>query len=281
MVSFNLLKFCSSLGCKVGKQKPSKVTIGPVRKPNPSFTIGTHIRNENVAQSMNGATQLAEQNKAQITIKHNVTTPSHKISETQNVTSNSSANKMTIGEVQNAYTGHRYQLYNRTPQDLKNECDVFKLATGAELHVPSTMASDLFGEACIVLERAAKDGNFPKEIKHVLVGHGYGSSVAGDWSIINGGGNIFHYINHNPNIKKGDKVLVLSCETYGTVKGRNGIGKSVILSLTDGLHPAKIVVAGENKVAGELYFPRLLQDNTKPSVHMYSDKPAFTVKQNT
>lgn len=281
MVSFNLLKFCSGIGAKVSKQKPSKFTIGPVRKPNPSFTIGTPKSTEYSIQEMSGATQLAEQNKAQISIRRNVTTPNHNTSETQNVTSNSSANKMTIGAVQNAYTGHRYQLYNRTPQDLKKECDTFKLATGAELHVPSTMASDLFGEACIVLERAAKDGNFPREIKHVLVGHGYGSSVAGDWSIINGGGNIFHYINHNPNIKKGDKVLVLSCETYGTVKWRNGIGKSVILSLTDGLHPAKIVIAGENKVAGELYFPRWLQDNTKPSVHMYSDKPAFTIKQNT
>ncbi len=187
--------------------------------------------------------------------------------------------RMTIGKVTNPYTGHRYRLYNRTPQDLKKECDAFKLATGAELHVPSTMASDLFGDACIVLERAAKDGNFPKDIKHVLVGHGYGSSVNGDWNIINGGGNVLNYIANNPNIKEGEKVLVLCCESYGTVRGRNGIGGTVILSLTDSLHPAKIVVKGQNKIGGELYFTRLLEGNTKPSVYMYSDKPAFTIKK--
>ena len=197
----------------------------------------------------------------------------------ESATTTPARHRVTIGKVTNPYTGHRYRLYNRTPQDLKKECDAFKLATGAELHVPSTMASDLFGDACIVLERAAKDGNFPKDIKHVLVGHGYGSSVNGDWNIINGGGNVLNYIANNPNIKEGEKVLVLCCESYGTVRGRNGVGGKVILSLTDSLHPAKIVVKGQNKIGGELYFPRLLEDNTKPSVYMYSDKPAFTIKK--
>jgi len=282
MVSFKVLKLCTSLGCKVGKAKPPTFSIKPVEntissieRTAPSFTIGAK-RAEQATQEMTGTTLLAEQNKARITIRPKNTTTDVNV---ESATTTTAGHRITIGKVTNPYTGHRYQLYNRTPQDLKKECDAFKLATGAELHVPSTMASDLFGDACIVLERAAKDGNFPKDIKHVLVGHGYGSSVNGDWNIINGGGNVLNYIANNPNIKEGEKVLVLCCESYGTVRGRNGIGGKVILSLTDSLHPAKIVVKGQNKIGGELYFPRLLEDNTKPSVYMYSDKPAFTIKK--
>lgn len=186
--------------------------------------------------------------------------------------------KIKFGEVKNPYKGHTYNLYNRTPSELKTECDVFKKATGAELHVPDTMASDLFGEACITLERAAKDGNFPKDIKHVLVGHGYGSSVDGTWSIIGRGGNVFKYINSNSSIKPGERVLVLCCESGTKVPGRNAVGDKVILSLTDGLHPGKIVIAGQNKVAGQLYYPRLIDDITTSSYCMYRDNvPKFTI----
>lgn len=155
---------------------------------------------------------------------------------------------------------------------------MFKKATGAELHVPDTMASDLFGEACITLERAAKDGNFPKDIKHVLVGHGYGSSVDGTWSIIGRGGNVFKYINSNSSIKPGERVLVLCCESGTKVPGRNAVGDKVILSLTDGLPPGKIVIAGQNKVAGQLYYPSLIDDITTSSYCMYRDNvPKFTI----
>ncbi len=251
------------------------------------FCKGKHLKSifgKACNKSGSGGTGKPNVNPTSTTHTTTSATPKPPTSTTTDVnvesaTTTHARHRMTIGKVTNPYTGHRYRLYNRTPQDLKKECDAFKLATGAELHVPSTMASDLFGDACIVLERAAKDGNFPKNIKHVLVGHGYGSSVNGDWNIINGGGNVLNYIANNPNIKEGEKVLVLCCESYGTVRGRNGIGGKVILSLTDSLHPAKIVVKGQNKIGGELYFPRLLEDNTKPSVYMYSDKPAFTIKK--
>ena len=244
------------------------------------FCKGKHVRSifgkiKNKGESIVPDAGLQKTSRSTVSPTTNI--PSRATEVNGGNTTSSTGHKIVFGKVINPYTGHRYNLYNRTPEDLKKECDAFKSATGAELHVPSTMASDLFGSACIVLERAAKDGNFPKDIKHVLVGHGYGSSVKGDWTIINGGGNVFSYINGNPNIKEGEKVLVLCCETYGTVRGRNGIGKSVILSLSDYCHPAKIVVKGENKVAGELYFPGLFEFDTKPSVYMYSDKPPFKI----
>lgn len=211
------------------------------------FCKGKHLKSifgKACNKSGSGGTGKPNVNPTSTTHTTTSATPKPPTSTTTDVnvesaTTTHARHRMTIGKVTNPYTGHRYRLYNRTPQDLKKECDAFKLATGAELHVPSTMASDLFGDACIVLERAAKDGNFPKDIKHVLVGHGYGSSVNGDWNIINGGGNVLNYIANNPNIKEGEKVLVLCCESYGTVRGRNGIGGKVILSLTDSLHPAK------------------------------------------
>jgi hypothetical protein len=182
-----------------------------------------------------------------------------------------------LGKAQNPQKIYHYNLYNRTAEDLKHECDMFKQMTGAELHVPDTMASENFGVACQTLERCAKDGNFPSDIKHVLVGHGYGSSVRGDWSMIGRGGNVFNYINHNPNIKNGDKVLVLCCESGEKVSGKRAIGDIVDLSLIDSSHPAKVVVAGENRIAGELYIPRLLEDNTLPVMYMYPDKPLFKI----
>lgn len=202
-------------------------------------------------------------------------TPKPPTSTTPDVNSGSvttsTGHRIRIGEIRNPQNIHHYRLYNRTPEELKQECDLFKQVTGAELHVPDTMASVNFGTACSTLERCAKDGNFPADIKHVLVGHGYGSSVRGDWSIIGRGGNVYSYIGRNPNIKNGEKVLVLCCESGERVAGRNAIGDSVQLSLIDRLHPAKIVVKGENKVAGEFYIPKLIEDDTLPIVRMYSD----------
>lgn len=198
---------------------------------------------------------------------------------TPNNINNSGSARIRFGERRNTHNIHNYDLYNRTPDELANECRIFKDRTGAMLHVPDTMASDLFGMSCSTLEWAAKEGNFPKDIKHVLVGHGYGSSVRGDWSIIGRGGNIYSYINNNPSIKPGEKILVLCCENGEKIPGRRAVGDKVILSFTDCNHPAKIVVKGENKIAGEFYFPKLLEDNTVPFMYMYSDKPAFKINR--
>ena len=250
------------------------------------FCKGKHIRSIfGKAGNKGGNGGIGKSNVNPTSTTHTTTssTPKPPTSTTPDVNSGSvttsTGHRIRIGERYNPQNIHHYRLYNRTPEELKQECDLFKQVTGAELHVPDTMASLDFGLACSILERCAKDGNFPADIKHVLVGHGYGSSVRGDWSIIGRGGNVYSYIGRNPNIKNGEKVLVLCCESGEGVAGRNAIGDSVQLSLIDRLHPAKIVVKGENKVAGEFYIPKLLEDNTIPTVQMYSDKPAFTIKK--
>ena len=72
-------------------------------------------------------------------------------------------------------------------------------------------------------------------------------------------------------IKKGEKVLVICCETAGKALGKNAVGDEVCLGLYETLHPGKIVIAGNNKIAGEFYFPKLISDDsTIPYVRMYT-----------
>ena len=249
------------------------------------FCKGKHVKQlfgKNTSTKSTGGTPSSntpKSNTTPTTTKSPTSTPTNaSTASVSSVAEGTKPSQIKFGEVINPYEGHRYNLYNRTPSELKAECDAFKKATGAELHVPDTMNSQNFGEACITLERAAKDGNFPKDIKHVLVGHGYGSSIDGTWSMAGRGGNVFNYINGNSSIKPGEKVLVLCCESGTKVPGRNGIGDKVILSLTDGLHPGKIVVAGQNKVAGQLYYPGWLDNITTPNYYMYRDNvPKFTI----
>ena len=250
------------------------------------FCKGKHLKSifgKACNKSGSGGTGKPNVNPTSTTHTTTSATPKPPTSTTTDVNSGSvttsTGHRIRIGEIRNSQNIHHYRLYNRTPEELKQECDLFKQVTGAELHVPDTMASVNFGVACSTLERCAKDSNFPADIKHVLVGHGYGSSVRGDWSIIGRGGNVYSYIGRNPNIKNGEKVLVLCCESGERVAGRNAIGDSVQLSLIDRLHPAKIVVKGENKVAGEFYIPKLIEDDTLPIVRMYSDQPAFKIKK--
>lgn len=236
--------------------------------------------NNTTPKPINTNTTTSTPSKPQTTTSNNVENTSSTIANTNKPNNGSqSTNRLNFRTGNNPHNIHRYNLYNRTPEELKKECKHFKDLTGAELHVPDTMASENFGTACSTLEWCAKDGNFPKDIKHVLVGHGYGSSVDGTWSITGKGGNVFDYIATNPMIEPGDKILVLCCESGKKIAGQNAVGDSVILSLTDSLHPAKVVVAGNNKVAGEFYIPRLFNDDTKPVVFMYPDKPLFSIKK--
>ncbi len=171
--------------------------------------------------------------------------------------------------------------YTLNPAQLQSECQYFQRITDAKLHVPSTQATyGGFADACSLLERCAREGNFPKDIKHVIVGHGTGSSINGDWQIINGGGYVFNYINRN--IPRGEKVLVLCCEgkLSPRLRGRCGVGDEVVLGLHDRFHPAKIVESGKNEIVGDLYFSKLIdEDSTVPFITNYN-VPKLNIKHN-
>lgn len=130
---------------------------------------------------------------------------------------------------------------------------LFEQDTGLVLHAPSNR-TNLFGLALSTISRDIKQGTFPVDIKHVLIGHGMGSSLNKSW-ILEGLGfangksvNIFEYINKN--ILNGEKVLVCSCEEGATVVTKPGIGRHVELSLAVPTEPAKIVEAGKNEIIG-------------------------------
>ena len=119
-----------------------------------------------------------------------------------------------------------------------------------------------FNIALSAISDAAKSQTFPKEIKHVMIGHGSGRAET-EWITAGRGKpiNILEYINSNKDIKAGDMVLVTCCETGGILNPlRPGKGLPVDLSLTtlipDSIGgPAKIVIAGQNKVGGHFTLP--------------------------
>lgn len=194
----------------------------------------------------------------------------------------SEQNRMLVNDTRlNRTSLPKVYRYTLNTSKLQRECEYFEQITGAKLHVPSAQAVDYkFANACTLLENMAREGNFPKDIKHVLIGHGMGSSVNGDWQIINGGGYVHNYINRN--IQKGEKVLVLSCENGSKVSGKYGIGDEVELSLMNMNKPAKIVESGKNEIIGDLYFPpRLInQDIIEPCITYYDvPKLSLTIRK--
>ena len=129
--------------------------------------------------------------------------------------------------------------------------------TGLTLHCPSSRVKN-FNVVLTEIELAIERGQFPKDIKHVLIGHGYGSSQYKTWALAGLGlknketVEIFPYINNNESIKYGEKVLVCSCESKLETKipGKPGIGDEVELCLADKEQPAKIVRKGVDEIIG-------------------------------
>ncbi len=154
-------------------------------------------------------------------------------------------------------------------------CRKFEERTGVKLHVLDTHnLSYVFDANCIQLESAFKRGVMPPDLKHVIIGHGYGSSLSGTW--YSGNHNIFDYIDST--IPVGERVIVTSCETGArTVPGKNGIGTAVAGTLTDRQYPAKIVESGRREIIGDLYFRQWCDGG--PVIDLYDNRPHFTINR--
>ena len=93
------------------------------------------------------------------------------------------------------------------------------------------------------IEKLLKLG-IPKDIKGVLIGHGQGSFKDGTWKFCETGQNVIEYLSKM--FKKGEKVLVLTCETANNAAAKTpGIGNTVIETLDNPMHLAKIVEIGK------------------------------------
>lgn len=256
---------------KIIKKEAENVTtsplkITPIQTPKAQITI-----KPTAAQSMFeegvGANIIAEQNKARIIIRpktaQTVTKPTNRIEVPEQVQSTTSP--ITIRRRNSGYISPYHSDYERlcntgiagsemTPEKATELQQKFFEETGLMLHVPAS-STRKFSIALDTICSAVHEGTFPKDIKHVLIGHGYGSSTAKTWALEGKGlkdgklVEVFPYI--NANIPKGEKVLVTSCESHcGQIASKPGIGNEVQLSLEDLSAPGKVVRSGIDRIIG-------------------------------
>lgn len=246
-----------------GNEVP-RITIKP--KEAPKITIkpkeplhNTPARKDSVQVS--GADILAEQNKAMVRQSNS----SHRFT----VKRVSEANPLYI-EID--------RLMNNGPMNLEKAQKLEKLFfentvltekgyTGINLYCPSNSVEGAFSSSLTRIIEAVKGGTFPKEIKHVLIGHGIGSSLTPrGWQMsgisVNDGKiiEIYDFLN-KLKLPKKEPVLVLCCEDgIKSVPGKPGVGMQVDLGLSNLggfdprsnalMGPGKIVRSGENEICG-------------------------------
>ena len=136
------------------------------------------------------------------------------------------------------------------PEDIVKLQEEFFKETGLMLHCSGNVREFNIMLGTIVDEIRAK--RFPKEIKHIMIGHGFGNVHTKTWATADGP--IFKFISKNNKIKEGDLILVGCCEERGPrILGKPAYGREVELDL-DVVHtnrgPGKIVRAGEEDLCG-------------------------------
>ena len=144
---------------------------------------------------------------------------------------------------------------NPTAQQVQEACDLFTKATGIKMIMTNPKGAISFSNLAHTILRDIKEGNFPKDIKYIILGHGSGSTLNDTWHVANNPSvKIFDFIKKN--IPKGEKVLVDCCEEtpkelrHLIPKSKPAIGK-VVTELESSYHtPAKIVKSGTNEIIG-------------------------------
>ena len=132
--------------------------------------------------------------------------------------------------------------HNKSSMATKINFERFKEIFGFELLSPTKKGLNAFKYGIDTLYQNKK--HIPKGIDALLIGHGEGSFLKGDWYFCENGKSVMDYLNST--LGKGKKVLVLTCETANNAtKEHPGIGNYVITKLDDTMHPAKIVETGK------------------------------------
>lgn len=264
-----LLKLPSGITVRQYFNKTERQTSNLVHTNNgvPKITIKpeeTHritIKQKETVQSMppvkevTGADILTEQNKALMT------NPDTRISSRLTIKDKGGRNPL-YSEFDRLMNSWRLNL--EKAQEIER---LFFENTGIKLYCPSNSVEGAFSSSVIRIMESVSDGTFPKEIKHILIGHGVGSSLTPrgwqmsgtsvkDGKVIE----IYDFIN-NLKLPKNEPVLVLCCEDgIKSVTNKPGIGMKVDLGLSNLgefdsryhtlMGPGKIVRSGENKICG-------------------------------
>lgn len=144
---------------------------------------------------------------------------------------------------------------NPNVEEVQNACKMFEKETGIKMFVTNPTGAISFNSTASTLMQNIKDGTFPKDIKHIIVGHGSGTVLNNTWHVAYSPEiKIFDFIKQN--IPKGEKVLVVSCEEtpkelrHLIPKDKPAIGNYVTELYSSFKHPAKIVESGKDEIIG-------------------------------
>lgn len=141
-----------------------------------------------------------------------------------------------------------------TPEKLMQTQKLFEELTGIALHVPFTNRISAFNPSVVEVLNQVKSNTFPKDIRHLVIGHGHGLSLNGTWrfqtdGILKNEPKVFDYISRN--IPKDEKVLLATCEVSNVrIPNKPGIGNVCTTHLANPDNPGKIVKSGQNKIIG-------------------------------
>ncbi len=148
----------------------------------------------------------------------------------------------------NYYEGIRQLIEKKNPtaQDLMEIERIFTDYTKINLHCADTWHINKFEPFFnnMLANRFYK--YLDSEIKHIVIGHGIGSSMTGNWRFIGSNTNVFDYVESK--IPKGEKVLMLTCESGKAIKP--GVGGPVSTVLTCAQMPGKIIESGKRQIIG-------------------------------
>lgn len=151
-------------------------------------------------------------------------------------------------------------MWSDSQPEIDKVLNQFKQETGINMHLVDKTQAYCFEDFANVLLRDINNGNFPKDIKHIVFGHGMGTSVLKDgkdsWrSAFNPKIKIFDFIEQN--IPEGEKVLVNCCETtpkqykHLLPKDKPAIGYPTYTDASSSYyHPLKIVESGKSQIIG-------------------------------
>lgn len=137
-------------------------------------------------------------------------------------------------------------LDNWKPQEAAK---YFESLCGLKLHLPSKYGTAEIKDFYSYLLSGFTTKK-PKDVQHVLIAHGFGSSLDGTWTIAGTNHKVFDYINKN--IPRGQNVLVTCCETSNKTNGKIGVGENV-WSINNANNPYKIIESGKNEIVGYYY----------------------------
>ena len=144
---------------------------------------------------------------------------------------------------------------NPTREQVQLACDIFEKETGVKMLMTHPGGAFSFNTNANILIRNIKNGDFPKDVRYVVIGHGDGTVLNDTWHVLYEPNTpVFDFIEKN--IPKGELAIVNCCEctpkeiSYLIPKNKPAIGRVAGEFTSSYRHPAKVVRSGEREIIG-------------------------------